>query len=82
MGSLSLAGTRSPALTSRGQFAPRIRRGYIESLFTALRHFALEDTGHASHQAQACMIGRYIIWRNSHAYGNDSAGSSAGANVA
>ncbi|HYZ52727.1 MAG TPA: hypothetical protein VE733_04350 [Streptosporangiaceae bacterium] len=36
--------------------------------FTALRHFALDGTDHASHQEQAKMIRRYIIWRNNHAY--------------
>jgi transposase len=40
----------------------------IEAQFTALRYFALDGTGHASHQEQASMIRRYIIWRNSHAY--------------
>jgi transposase len=40
----------------------------IEAQFTALRYFALDGTGHASHQEQASMIRRYIIWRNNHAY--------------
>jgi hypothetical protein len=40
----------------------------IEAQFTALRYFALDGTDHASHQAQASMIRRYIIWRNNHAY--------------
>jgi hypothetical protein len=40
----------------------------IEAQFTALRYFALDDTGHASHKEQASMIRRYIIWRNNHAY--------------
>jgi transposase len=39
----------------------------IEAQFTALRYFALDGTGHPSHKAQASMIRRYIIWRNSHA---------------
>jgi transposase len=39
----------------------------IEAQFTALRYFALDGTDHASHQAQASMIRRYIIWRNRHA---------------
>ena len=40
----------------------------IEAQFTALRHFALDGTDHASHKEQASMIRRYIIWRNNHAY--------------
>jgi transposase len=40
----------------------------IEAQFTALRYFALNGTDHASHQEQASMIRRYIIWRNNHAY--------------
>jgi len=40
----------------------------IEAQFTALRYFALDGTDHASHQEQASMIRRYIIWRNNHAY--------------
>jgi hypothetical protein len=40
----------------------------VEAQFTALRYFALDGTGHASHQQQASMIRRYIIWRNNHAY--------------
>jgi hypothetical protein len=39
----------------------------IEAQFTALRYFALDGTDHLSHQQQASMIRRYIIWRNSHA---------------
>ncbi|MCD9899143.1 transposase [Streptomyces sp. MT29] len=39
----------------------------IEAQFTALRHFALDGTDHASHKAQGSMIRRYIIWRNKHA---------------
>ena len=35
---------------------------------TALRYFALDGTDHTSHQEQASMIRRYIIWRNNHAY--------------
>ncbi len=31
-------------------------------------YFALNGTDHASHQEQASMIRRYIIWRNNHAY--------------
>ena len=40
----------------------------IEAQFTALRYFALDGTGHLTHQEQASMIRRYIIWRNNHAY--------------
>jgi hypothetical protein len=40
----------------------------IEAQFTALRYFALDGTYHTSHQEQASMIRRYIIWRNNHAY--------------
>jgi transposase len=40
----------------------------IEAQFTALRYFTLDGTGHATHQEQASMIRRYIIWRNNHAY--------------
>jgi transposase len=39
----------------------------IEAQFTALRYFALDGTGHASHKEQASMIRRYVIWRNNHA---------------
>jgi transposase len=41
----------------------------IEAPFTALRYFALDGTDHLTHQEQASMIRRYIIWRNNHAYG-------------
>jgi transposase len=40
----------------------------IQAQFTALRYFALDGTDHGSHQEQASMIRRYIIWRNNHAY--------------
>ena len=40
----------------------------IEAQFTALRYFALDGTDHATHQEQASMIRRYIIWRNNHAH--------------
>ncbi len=40
----------------------------IGAQFTALRYFALDGTGHASHKERASMIRRYIIWRNNHAY--------------
>ena len=39
-----------------------------EAQFTALRYFALDGTDHATHEDQAKMIRRYIIWRNNHAY--------------
>jgi transposase len=35
----------------------------VEAQFTALRYLALDGTDHASHQEQASMIRRYIIWR-------------------
>ena len=38
-----------------------------EAQFTALRYFALDGTDHATHQAQAKLIRRYVIWRNTHA---------------
>jgi len=44
------------------------RRNRIEAQFTALRYFALDGTDHTTHQEQASMICRYIIWRNNHAY--------------
>ncbi len=40
----------------------------IEAQFTALRYVALDGTDHATHQEQATMICRYIIWRNNHAH--------------
>jgi transposase len=40
----------------------------IEAQFTALRYFALDGTDHPSHQEQASMIRRYLIWRNNHTY--------------
>ncbi|WP_243704640.1 hypothetical protein [Micromonospora sp. KC723] len=39
----------------------------MEAQFTALRYLTLDGTDHASHQEQASMIRRYIIWRNRHA---------------
>ncbi|HEY6275019.1 MAG TPA: hypothetical protein VIX86_01685, partial [Streptosporangiaceae bacterium] len=45
-------------------------------------HFALDGTGHASHQEQASMIRRYIIWRNNHAYDQRLRRIVARANVA
>jgi hypothetical protein len=56
----------------RGDVARLQRRKFglnrIEAQFTALRYFALDGTDHATHQEQASMIRRYIIWRNNHAY--------------
>ncbi len=40
----------------------------IEAQFTALRYFALDGTDHASHQEQASVLRRRIMWRNNHAY--------------
>ncbi|ROQ72663.1 hypothetical protein EES39_34810 [Streptomyces sp. ADI92-24] len=39
----------------------------IEARFTALRHFTLDGTDHATHKEQGSMICRYIIRRNRHA---------------
>jgi transposase len=39
----------------------------IEPQFTALRRFALDNTDHPTHRAQASLIRRYIAWRNHHA---------------
>ena len=50
----------------------------IEAQFPALRYFALDGTDHRSHDEQACMIRRYIAWRNRHAHDSDSANSSTG----
>jgi hypothetical protein len=46
-----------------------------------MRYFALDGTDHLSHQQQASMIRRYIIWRNSHAH-DQLRGPLTGANVA
>jgi hypothetical protein len=54
----------------------------VEAQFTALRYFALDGTGHASHEQQASMIRRYIIWRNTHAYDQRLRQVVARANVA
>jgi transposase len=54
----------------------------IEAQFTALRYFALDGTDHATHQEQASMIRRYIIWRNNHAYDERLRRVVARANVA
>src|SRR6266700_4835271 len=54
----------------------------VEAQFTALRYFTLDGTGHASHQEQASMIRRYIIWRNNHAYDERLRGIVDRANVA
>jgi len=47
----------------------------IEAQFTALRYFALDGTTTPAKE-QASMIRRYIIWRNNHAYDDDSVASS------
>jgi len=39
----------------------------IEAQFTALRRYALDNTDHPTHRAQASLIRRYIAWRNHHA---------------
>ena len=54
----------------------------VEAQFTALRYFALDGTDHATHQEQASMIRRYIIWRNNHAYDERLRRVIARANVA
>ncbi len=54
----------------------------VEAQFTALRYFTLDGTDHASHQEQASMIRRYIIWRNNHAYDERLRGIVDRANVA
>ena len=60
----------------------RVREIRIEAQFTALRYFALDGTGHATHQLQASMIRRHIIWRNNHAYDQRLRRIIARANVA
>jgi hypothetical protein len=47
-----------------------------------VRHFTLDATDHATHQEQASMIRRYIIWRNNHAYDERLRRIIDGANVA
>ena len=54
----------------------------IEAQFTALRYFALDGTDHTTHEEQASMIRRYIIWRNNHAYDERLRQVLARANVA
>ena len=54
----------------------------VEAQFTALRYFALDGTGHITHQEQASMIRRYIIWRNHYAYDERLRRIVARANVA
>lgn len=39
----------------------------IEAQSTALRYFTLDGTDHAGHEERGSVIGRYIIWRNTHA---------------
>lgn len=45
-------------------YSPRLNR--IEAQFQALRSFALDGTDHPTHEEQASMFRRYIIWRNRH----------------
>jgi hypothetical protein len=43
----------------------------VEIVYTptnSLCYFALDGTEYATHEEQASMIRRYIIWRNNHAY--------------
>ena len=61
-------------MSPRVKSAQIIKCTRIEAQFTALRHFALDGTDHASHhhhhqqqQQQGNMLCRYIIWRNNHA---------------
>jgi hypothetical protein len=53
-----------------------------EAQFTALRYFALDGTGHTSHQEQASIIRRHIVWRNSGADGERLRRIAGRANVA
>jgi hypothetical protein len=49
--------------------AERVRaREIVEAQFTALWYFTLDGTDHATHEEQASMIRRYIIWHNNHTY--------------
>lgn len=54
----------------------------IEPQFTALRRFALDNTDHPTHRAQASLIRRYIAWRNHHADDRQLAQIVTRANVA
>jgi len=54
----------------------------VEAQFTAPRCVAPDGTDHATHQQQASMIRRYIIWRNNHAYNQRLRRIAATANVA
>ncbi len=54
----------------------------IEAQFTALRRFALDNTDHPTHRAQASLIRRYIAWRNHHADDGQLAQIVTRANVA
>jgi hypothetical protein len=56
----------TPPLTSQTANSTSGGQGVADS---ALRYFALDGTGHASHQEQASMIGRNSIWRKDHARG-------------
>ena len=63
---VGVAGSNSAEIAYTPSDASWLNR--IEAQFTALRYFALDGTGHASHKQQVSMIRRYIIWRNNHAY--------------
>src|SRR5262249_1722717 len=54
----------------------------IEAQFPDLRHSPLNEPDHPTHQEQASMIRRYIIWRNNHAYDQRLRRIVARANVA
>ena len=63
----SATGPRRTTSSSPTRRPTRSWLNRIEAQFTALRYFALDGTDHATHQAQASMIRRYITWRNRHA---------------
>lgn len=54
----------------------------IEAQFTALRHFTLDNTDHASRKEHGSMIRLYLIWRNRHADDRRLRAEVARANVA
>ena len=61
--------TSCPGTSSRARSACSSRLNRTGAQFTALRYFALDGTGHPGHKAQASMIRRYIIGRDSRATG-------------
>ncbi len=67
-GCCSAGRARNPA-GSRGAGCapPTLAPPGCEAQFTALRYVTLDGTDHATHNEQASMIRRYIIWRNNHA---------------